>query len=773
MGAGRPEGRRPRLRVTVVAPYGVLGGAELWLLALLAGTDRLEVDAVLLADGPLRAELGKLGVPSRLLPTGRRPGELGRSAVRLAGWLRTGPPGAGPPEVVLANGVKAALVAAPAARLAAVRCGWVKHDHSYDGWLTAGLARLVDGVVAASPSLAAAAGRADAAVVPPPRPARPLPRELARRSLAGYGLDPADDRPVLAAVGRLVRYKGVEDAIRALALPGGEGWRLAVIGPPDPAEPVEPERLRRLAAAAGVADRLVFAGPVPDVAGMLAGVDAVAALTKPAGAGSPDREGFGTVALEAMAAGVPVVATAPSPVADRLAGRAGLTVPTGDPAAVAAALRRLADPDTRARLGAAGVELAAGHPDAVACADLLVRELARIACRPGAGLTGGPPVSVVVTVLDEAAAVDRLLALLTAQLAHPGDEVLVVDGGSRDGTAERVRAWARRECRVRLLVRPGAGISAGRNAGVRAAANPLVACTDAGCDPAPHWLAAFRAAAADTAAGSLLTGVYRVSAGAPVGTHGPAVPSGGRTAGRPGGRRGGRRWRSRPVPAVAVARAAVGYPDLDELRRPSLLARGYGRLFGRAFDRTMPTGRSMAFGIAGWQAAGGFPERLPTGEDVLFGRALAAAGIPATLVADAEVAWAQRPSLAGAARMYYRYGQGSGRSADRRLLGRDLSRLCAYAATPWLAARGGRGARTGLVLGWAAYLSLPLVRVLRHPPPPHPPRSLPVRAAAALAIPLAAATRDLAKAAGALRGLATREAVRPEGRGPDRRRSGS
>jgi glycosyltransferase involved in cell wall biosynthesis len=718
----------PRLRVTVVAPCGVLGGAELWLLTLLAGTDRLDVDAVLLADGPLRAELDALGVPVRLLPTGRRPVELARSSARLAGWLRAGAsrprgtPGR-PTELVLANGVKAALVAVPAARLAAVRCAWVKHDHSYDGRLTALLGRLVDGVLATSPSLAAVAGRPDTVVVPPPRPARPLPRELARVALAGYGLDPADRRPVLATVGRLVRYKGVEDAIRALGLPGGAGWRLAVVGGPDPAEPVEPDRLRRLASAAGVADRVVFTGPVREVAGLLAGVDAVATLTKPTnGRAGPGREGFGTVALEAMTAGVPVVATAPGPVADRLTGPrgpargpAGLLVPAGDPTGVAAALRRLADPQTRARLGAAGAESAAAHPDAAACADRLARTLARLARRPGAGLAGGPPVSVVVPVLDEAAAVDRLLGPLSAQLADPADELLVVDGGSVDGTADRVRHWVARDGRVRLLVRPGTGIGAGRNAGVRAATNGLVACTDVGCDPAPQWLAAFRAAALDGAAEQggpgLLTGVYRVGGSGP----------------------------------VQAAMAAVGYPDPDELRRPSLLVRGYGRLFGRIFDPALPTGRSIAFGVPAWRAVGGFPERLRTGEDVLFGRALVAAGVPATMVADAEVVWAQRPSLAGAAWMYFRYGQGSGRSVDRRLLSRDLVRLAGYAGTGWVLLRGGRPARAALAAGWAGYLSLPLVRVTRRARP-DPVRTL-------LAVPLAAAVRDLAKAAGAVHGL--------------------
>jgi hypothetical protein len=413
-----------------------------------------------------------------------------------------------------------------------------------------------------------------------------------------------------------------------------------------------------------------------------------------------------------MTAGVPVV-TAPGPVADRLAaggpagGPAGLVVPAGDPTGLAAALRRLADPQTRARLGAAGAESAAAHPDAAACADRLASTLARLARRPGAGLAGGPPVSVVVTVLDEAASVDLLVRRLTAQLTHPADELLVVDGGSVDGTADRVRAWVARDRRVQLLVRPGAGIGAGRNAGVRAATNRLVACTDAGCDPARHWLAAFRAAALDH--DGLLTGVYRVAGSGP----------------------------------IQAAMAAVGYPEPAELRRPSLLVRGYGRLFGRTFDAARPTGRSVAFGVPAWRAVGGFPERLETGEDVLFGRALVAAGVPATLVADAEVAWAQRPSLAGTARMYFRYGQGSGRSVDRRLLGRDLARLTGYAGTGWVLLRGGPLARAALAAAWAGYLSLPLARVIRRP---NPVRTL-------LAVPLAVAVRDLAKAAGAVHGL--------------------
>lgn len=684
------------LSVAVVCGHGVLGGAERWLLQVLAATDRIAAEAVVLEDGPLRPALLGAGLPTSLIPTGRRAFDLARSSLQLARLLRVNGS-----ELVLANGVKAALVAAPAARAAGARCVWVKHDHTLDGPVMALLARLTDGCVAVSPELAAASRQA-ALVVPPPRPVPPLPAAQARARLGvrGGGL-------LLAAVGRLVRYKGFEDAVLALREPVAAPWRLVIVGDgPDRA------RLRALAERHGVADRVHFAGEVPDAGRLLSGVDAAAVLTKPAGDG-PGVEGFGTVALEAMAAGVPVV-VAGGPAARRIdgpAGPAGLVVPPGAPREVATALGALADPATRSGFGAAGLALVAGHPTARRCAGLLAAYLARVACRPGAGRTGTAPVSVVTTVLDDADGVHRLLGLLGTQLDLPGDEVVVVDGGSRDATAGRVLAWSAREPRIRLVRAPGAGISAGRNTGVRAAANDLIACTDAGCDPAPGWLAALRSAFADAGPGDLLTGVYRVT--------GDGI--------------------------LDRAMAAVGYPHPAELRRPSVLVRGYGRLLGRTFDPTMPTGRSMAFGVAAWKAAGGFPEDLATGEDVTFGRAVSAAGGTASMVADAEVAWAQRADLLATARMYFRYGQGSGRSRDRRLLARDLARLLAYLSAPALLARGGWAGRVAALGGTGVYLSLPLARALRDPAPG--------RAQVIAALPVAVAVRDLAKAAGAVRGL--------------------
>lgn len=337
----------------------------------------------------------------------------------------------------------------------------------------------------------------------------------------------------------------------------------------------------------------------------------------------------------------------------------------------------------------------------------LVADLAAIAGRPGAGLAAGPPLSVVVTVLNEGPAVDRLLERLGAQLG-PDDEALVVDGGSSDDTPERIGAWIRRDPRIRLLRAPGANISAGRNRGLAAASHPVVACTDAGCDPADGWLEALRAPFAEADPPSLVTGLYRA---------------------------GGDR-------SIDQAMAAANYPDPDEARRPGPLVWAYGRVLGRTFDPTLCTGRSMAVTVEAWRAAGGFPEALAIGEDVAFGRSVARTGRRCVLAVDAEVEWSPRPSLAASARMYHAYGRGDGESGERLLVARNLARLLAYLSCVPLWRWGGRRGRLAAAAGAVVYLSLPVARGLRCD---RPLSVLP-------RVPLALAVKDLAKAIGCLRG---------------------
>lgn len=323
--------------------------------------------------------------------------------------------------------------------------------------------------------------------------------------------------------------------------------------------------------------------------------------------------------------------------------------------------------------------------------------------------TSSPPITVVVTVLDEREAVGPLVEALLAQL-RGRDELMIVDGGSTDGTAEVIAAIAGREQgRVTFLQRPGTNISEGRNAGVRQARNDVIACTDAGCLPAAGWLDAFRAAFGAAPSPDLVTGVYEVAAQGP----------------------------------FEHAMSAACYPQIDENPSGNGAIALYGRLFGRTFDPTLPTGRSMAFTRKAWELVGGFPEHLATSEDISFGRAISAAGMRCVLAPGASVRWSQRPDAASTARMYYRYGVGGGRTGDPKLIGRDLLRAVVYPAGIVLAVWAGWGGRAVVGAGAGAYLSVPVWRALRRPNQPF----------TTAFVPLAVALKDVSKAAGCLAGL--------------------
>src|SRR6476620_10427787 len=95
-------------------------------------------------------------------------------------------------------------------------------------------------------------------------------------------------------------------------------------------------------------------------------------------------------------------------------------------------------------------------------------------------------VSLILTVRNEVANLPSLLDGVLAQTLRPA-EIVIADGGSTDGTPGVARSYMDR-LPLRLLDLPGANISEGRNAAIRAAAYDLVAVTDAGVRLDPRWL---------------------------------------------------------------------------------------------------------------------------------------------------------------------------------------------------------------------------------------------------------------------------------------------
>lgn len=167
----------------------------------------------------------------------------------------------------------------------------------------------------------------------------------------GMARSPSFDPPVLLYVGRLVREKGVDVLIAALAKLRHRfaDMQLVVVGDGE-----EGDSLKACAATLDVADRVSFVGSVPrdDLFGLYTEASVIIV---------PSRvEPFGLVALEAAHAARPVIASAvgglPEVVVDN---RTGLLVPPDSPGALAAAIKTLIEAPDRARaLGEAARERA-------------------------------------------------------------------------------------------------------------------------------------------------------------------------------------------------------------------------------------------------------------------------------------------------------------------------------------------------------------------------------------------------------------------------------
>jgi cellulose synthase/poly-beta-1,6-N-acetylglucosamine synthase-like glycosyltransferase len=301
-------------------------------------------------------------------------------------------------------------------------------------------------------------------------------------------------------------------------------------------------------------------------------------------------------------------------------------------------------------------------------------------------------VTLISTVKDCAGSAGAFLVSLAAQTRAP-DEVVIVDGGSSDGTAE---AYASSEG-VTVLVEPDANIARGRNMALAAATHEVIAATDADCELDPGWLESI---------------VAPIEAGADVsmGWYEPVLET------------PFERWM-----------AAVNLP-LDA-----------GEVDPATFN---PSARSVAFRREAIEAVGGYPEWLAIGEDMWVDQRWRELGMDMRFAPGAIVRWRLRPGLTGTWTQYFRYARGdaqAGMHPERHAL-----RFGVYVGLGPALVSGRRWPKALLALGAVAYAATPVRRGWARAVDGRE------RVLTTVAVPALMALTDVAKMAGYVAGLADR-----------------
>ncbi len=197
------------------------------------------------------------------------------------------------------------------------------------------------------------------------------------------------------------------------------------------------------------------------------------------------------------------------------------------------------------------------------------------------------PVTLITTVFNEADNVLPWLQSLAQQTRLP-DQVVVVDGGSTDGTPAIVQDFARQSpFPLKLICEPGANIARGRNIAIQHADHNVIASSDLGCRLDPAWLERLSAPFEDDPRTQVVAGWYET---------------------------------------VKTSRAKM-------------------QLLGMTLDEAnpqtfLPSSRSIAFTRAAWELVGGYPEwPTLTGEDTFFDYELKKACRYWAFVPEAVVWW--------------------------------------------------------------------------------------------------------------------------------------
>ena len=238
-------------------------------------------------------------------------------------------------------------------------------------------------------------------------------------------------------------------------------------------------------------------------------------------------------------------------------------------------------------------------------------------------------VSLISCIRNEYSYIDGWFDRVLNQTRLP-DEIIIVDGGSTDGTKEKLEFHASKSgIPVRLLFNPGGNIAQNRNAAVRQARFPIIAVTDFGCFPKLDWLEKI-------VTPFELDDEILVSAG----TYDPI---------------------SSTAEYGNDQKKLWYWSNINDVDPQSYL----------------PPGGSIAYRKELWSMVGGYPEWLTlTGEDTYFDLELKSWGGKWAFTPEAAVEWVAPNTLSGYLKKLYHWAIGDGESGVRaRYIGLYALRL--------------------------------------------------------------------------------------------------
>ncbi len=219
-------------------------------------------------------------------------------------------------------------------------------------------------------------------------------------------------------------------------------------------------------------------------------------------------------------------------------------------------------------------------------------------------------ITLIATVLNEGDNIHRLMDTIQQQTRQP-DEIIIVDGGSRDQTVAILRRYEAL-LPLRVLIEPGCNISRGRNVALAAATGDIIAITDAGVTLDSDWLEKITQPLLDDPACTVSAGFFRAD----------------------------------PQTIFEAALGATTLPLVSEVNPKTFL----------------PSSRSVAVRREAAVQVGGYPEWLDYCEDLIFDLRLQATQPPFAFVPQATAHFRPRPTLMSFYKQYYRYARGDGKA---------------------------------------------------------------------------------------------------------------